>query len=113
MIAETISGNNLGIESSKSHGSMALSRRTILLSMSSVNVTSTVKGNPSIVQLFETCTMQSSRSLASFDFLKSGRFMIRLLRPEEGWNFFWTLPMDMLFLCVLLGPYGKRSISNN
>ena len=41
--------------------------------------------------------MQSSRTLASFNFPNRGRFMIKVLQPEEGWDIFWTL----LVLCLL------------
>ena len=54
-------------------------------------VTSAVKHSPSTARVFETCAMQSSRTLASFDFPKRGRFMIKGLQPEEGWDIFWTL----------------------
>ena len=35
--------------------------------------------------------MQSSRPLAGFDFLKRGRFMMKISLPEEDWAFCWTL----------------------
>ena len=34
--------------------------------------------------------MQRSRTLASCNVPKRGRFMIKVLQPEEGWDIFWT-----------------------
>ena len=39
--------------------------------------------------------MQSSRTFASFDYLKRGSFMVMISLSEEGWAFFWTLGRDM------------------
>ena len=41
--------------------------------------------------------MQSSRILVSFDCLKTGKFMMKIRQPEEGWNFFWALKCCVLF----------------
>ena len=51
---------------------------------SSVNVTSTVKGIGLLPYNFSRHAQYSPRTLASFDFFKRGKFMIKILQPKEG-----------------------------
>ena len=53
--------------------------------------------------------MQSSRTLASFDCLKRGRFMMKSSQSEEGWELFWTLSGSLINWFKISAKFPRES----